>query len=100
MVVVLVCFKETIIAAITSLITKPFFLYFPGVRSAEVSLIFDSTKIVVNPGDPLYLDCGVRGEMRSCIWGNENKEIFQVRLYLRPRRDCVLLNTIGSYLFR
>ncbi|KAG0726528.1 Fasciclin-3 [Chionoecetes opilio] len=49
-----------------------------SVRSADVSLIFDSTEIVVNPGDPLHLDCGVRGESRYCIWESENGEIIQV----------------------
>ncbi|XP_071536639.1 fasciclin-3 isoform X8 [Panulirus ornatus] len=49
-----------------------------GVRGEEVSLIFDRSKIIVNPGDQLDLDCGVRGDKRYCIWENESGHIYQV----------------------
>ncbi|XP_071537346.1 fasciclin-3 isoform X17 [Panulirus ornatus] len=51
---------------------------FSGVRGEEVSLIFDRSKIIVNPGDQLDLDCGVRGDKRYCIWENESGHIYQV----------------------
>ncbi|KAK3875846.1 hypothetical protein Pcinc_019299 [Petrolisthes cinctipes] len=52
---------------------------FNSVRSADVALIFDKSEIVVNPGEPLYLDCGARGDVRSCIWETEGGEIYQVQ---------------------
>ncbi|XP_066990126.1 fasciclin-3 isoform X25 [Macrobrachium rosenbergii] len=39
-----------------------------GVRGSDVALLFDSEEVIVNPGDPLNLDCGVQGEFRSCVW--------------------------------
>ncbi|XP_066990104.1 fasciclin-3 isoform X5 [Macrobrachium rosenbergii] len=41
---------------------------FNGVRGSDVALLFDSEEVIVNPGDPLNLDCGVQGEFRSCVW--------------------------------
>ncbi|XP_050691455.1 uncharacterized protein LOC126983048 isoform X4 [Eriocheir sinensis] len=47
-------------------------------RSTDSSLIFNHNQIVVNPGDPVNLDCGVRGESRYCIWESDNGQIYQV----------------------
>ncbi|XP_042220772.1 uncharacterized protein LOC121865434 isoform X5 [Homarus americanus] len=49
------------------------------VQSADVSLIFDKSEIVVNPDDQLNLECGVRGKSRYCIWESENGQILQVQ---------------------
>ncbi|XP_063881308.1 fasciclin-3-like isoform X9 [Scylla paramamosain] len=47
-------------------------------RSAEPSMIFDTSGIVVNPGEPLNLDCGLNGEIRYCIWMHGD-DIYQVQ---------------------
>ncbi|XP_063881303.1 fasciclin-3-like isoform X4 [Scylla paramamosain] len=49
-----------------------------GARSAEPSMIFDTSGIVVNPGEPLNLDCGLNGEIRYCIWMHGD-DIYQVQ---------------------
>ncbi|XP_069195472.1 fasciclin-3 isoform X11 [Procambarus clarkii] len=69
-----------------------------GVRSADVSLIFDPSEIVVNPGDQLNLDCGVQGERRYCIWENENNQILQVEDVYSNVYDGVSkpANTVGN----
>ncbi|XP_045602818.1 fasciclin-3 isoform X2 [Procambarus clarkii] len=71
---------------------------FSGVRSADVSLIFDPSEIVVNPGDQLNLDCGVQGERRYCIWENENNQILQVEDVYSNVYDGVSkpANTVGN----
>ncbi|XP_045115621.1 fasciclin-3-like isoform X3 [Portunus trituberculatus] len=48
-----------------------------GARSEKPSMIFDTTEVVVNPGDPLNLECGLDGEFRHCIWMHE-PDIYQV----------------------
>ncbi|KAK8740403.1 hypothetical protein OTU49_002893 [Cherax quadricarinatus] len=69
-----------------------------GVRSTDVSLIFDDSEIVVNPGDQLNLDCGVHGQSRYCIWESESGQILQVEDVYSNVFDGVSkpVNTVGN----
>ncbi|XP_069994614.1 fasciclin-3 isoform X6 [Penaeus vannamei] len=49
-----------------------------GVQSSDVSLTFDDSEIVVNPGERLDLNCGFKGEYRYCIWEVEGAKPIQV----------------------
>ncbi|KAK8740397.1 hypothetical protein OTU49_002893 [Cherax quadricarinatus] len=71
---------------------------FNGVRSTDVSLIFDDSEIVVNPGDQLNLDCGVHGQSRYCIWESESGQILQVEDVYSNVFDGVSkpVNTVGN----
>ncbi|XP_027225926.1 fasciclin-3 isoform X24 [Penaeus vannamei] len=51
---------------------------FNGVQSSDVSLTFDDSEIVVNPGERLDLNCGFKGEYRYCIWEVEGAKPIQV----------------------
>ncbi|XP_047499410.1 uncharacterized protein LOC125045879 isoform X6 [Penaeus chinensis] len=50
-----------------------------GVQGSDVSLIFDASEIVVNPGEQLDLNCGFKGQYRHCIWELEGAKPIQVQ---------------------
>lgn len=50
-----------------------------SVRSEPVSIIFDTKRIIVNPGMQLHLDCGVSGEYRYCHWEKGPTTVLQVQ---------------------
>ncbi|XP_047499408.1 uncharacterized protein LOC125045879 isoform X4 [Penaeus chinensis] len=52
---------------------------FNGVQGSDVSLIFDASEIVVNPGEQLDLNCGFKGQYRHCIWELEGAKPIQVQ---------------------
>lgn len=55
---------------------------FSGVQSSDVSLTFDDSEIVVNPGERLDLNCGFKGEYRYCIWEVEGAKPIQVKYFI------------------
>lgn len=51
----------------------------PRVQSEPVSMIFDNTPVLVNPGESLSLDCGLSGDYRYCHWDNGKQAAIQVQ---------------------